>query len=85
MITCSNYDYIEIACLYKYPVTLILKDSSKINGTARDIIVNSNRQECVVLKKDDQTKTVPLEQIVRMEAGQENPHFKQVKFDIKKK
>ena len=85
MISCANYDYMEIACLYKYAVSLKLKDGSQKSGTAWDIIVNSKRQECIVLKNDEHTETIPLAQVSRMEARQENPHFKQIAFDVKKK
>jgi len=83
MMTCSNYDYIEIACMYKYPVTLTLKDGSERSGIAWDTTINGNHEECIILKKDSHTETVPLEQVIQMQTRQENPHFQQIIFDVK--
>nr|WP_261833361.1 Rho-binding antiterminator [Vibrio ishigakensis] len=34
MISCSQYDYIELICLYRYPVKLELKSGSVVTGSA---------------------------------------------------
>ena len=48
-ISCDLYDYIEIACLYKIPVRLELKDGSFIEGNADDTIINDDKDECMKL------------------------------------
>jgi Rho-binding antiterminator len=80
MITCTNYDYVEIACLHKYPVRLILKDGTEKSGIAFDTTVNEKREECIVIKGADQKENIILSHIALMIAQVENPHFKQIKF-----
>lgn len=50
MISCSQYDYIEIACLYRLPVALTLQDGSVIQGTAKDTGRNAARQSALLLR-----------------------------------
>ena len=78
MISCDNYDYIEIACTFKYPVMLILTSGDIITGIATDTVINEQRQECLKLKSDNSELLVVLDEIKMMEALLENPHFKLV-------
>ena len=81
MIACHQYDYIEMACLYKLPVKLKMKNGRKMEGIAYDTKINENREECIILKTGDKQQLVVLDKIKEMEAHTENPHFKLVKFD----
>ena len=78
MISCDNYDYIEIACTFKYPVMLILTSGDIITGIATDTVINEQRQECLKLKSDNSELLVVLDEIKMMEALLENPQFKLV-------
>ena len=54
MISCNSYDYIEIVCLFTYPVELTLKSHEIIVGQAIDTAKNTAREECIKLKIEEQ-------------------------------
>ncbi|WP_202603928.1 Rho-binding antiterminator [Photobacterium halotolerans] len=80
MISCQQYDYIEIACLYKLPIKLCLADGSEIEGIAQDTLRNEEKQECISLKTASGLQIVVLDQLNTMEATRPNPHFERVSF-----
>lgn len=47
MVTCSQYDFIEIACMFKLPVEITLKNGEKHQGSAFDTGYDMERQECL--------------------------------------
>lgn len=49
MISCNEYDYIEIVCLYRYPVRLTMKVGESIKGVALDTSRNESKNECIKL------------------------------------
>lgn len=80
MMTCDQHDYIEIACTFRYPVRLVLASGELVEGRALDTRRNTQRQECVTLMVAGAEVCVVLDQIKRMEALVDNPHFQQVSF-----
>ena len=80
MISCDQHDYIEIACLYQLPVTLVMKTGHHIVGVAKGTCYNDSKNECILLDSDGVRHEVILEQIASMEAHIENPHFQIVHF-----
>ena len=76
MISCSNYDYIEIVCLYRYSVRLQLQSGEVIEGTALDTARNQERQECIKIQVNESKQLVQLDTIVNLEVTVENPHIK---------
>ncbi len=80
MISCDEYDYIEIVCLYRYPVMLTLKTGTVIEGIASDTGRNDARAECIKVIVDGAENLVPLDNIAELEVGIENPHFSKVVF-----
>jgi len=76
MISCSNYDYIEIVCLYRYPVRLQLQSGEVFEGTALDTARNQERQECIKIQVNESKQLVQLDTIVNLEVTVENPHIK---------
>jgi len=80
MISCSDHDYIEIACSYRYPVRLYLKSGEIIDCTAKDTTLNKDREECMLIELEGSERLVLLDDILVMEAKVENPHFKSVSF-----
>ena len=80
MITCNQHDYIEIACMYNYPIKLTLKSGTKLHGTAIDTLRNEIQEECMKISIDDTVKNVVLDSISKMEVLVKNPHFLIVKF-----
>ena len=81
MITCQQYDYIEIACMYQFPIILTLNTGEKIEGIAKNTKRNELREECIELLVDGKTSLVVLDTIAKLEVTVENPHFSEVVFD----
>lgn len=80
MISCNSYDYIEIVCLFKYPVELTLKSHEIIVGQAIDTAKNTAREECIKLKIEDSYILVVLDSIDKLKVLVENPHFDEITF-----
>lgn len=81
MISCGNYDYIEIVCLFKYPIEITLKSGKIVSGKALDTAKNSLGEECIKLLTQDSDLLVVLDSIAKMKVTMENPHFQEVAFD----
>lgn len=81
MISCSNYDYIEIVCLFKYPVEIYLKTGEVVTGRAIDTVKNDQREECIKLQFSHGESLVILDAMERLKVLVENPHFQEVVFD----
>ncbi|MEZ8826065.1 Rho-binding antiterminator [Vibrio amylolyticus] len=81
MISCSDYDYIEIVCMFHYPVKLTLKSNAVVEGKALDTQRNDDRVECIKLKTETEETLVVLDGIHRLEVTIENPHFRTFTFD----
>ncbi len=80
MISCEQYDYIEIVCLYHYPIELTMKSGERINGVALDTKRNDQKQECIEVKIDETKQLVILEDISKLTVSVKNPHFSEVTF-----
>ncbi|WP_295893892.1 Rho-binding antiterminator [uncultured Vibrio sp.] len=80
MINCSDYDYIEIVCLFNYPIKLTLKPNQTIEGIALDTQRNEQRVECIKLRSGKTERLVVLDEIAVLEVSVENPHFKTFTF-----
>ncbi|TKF13531.1 transcriptional regulator [Vibrio genomosp. F6] len=81
MISCSNYDYIEIACMYKYPVEITLESGHHVVGKAIDTARNQQSEECIKVKNEYGDLLVVLDSISRLKVTIDNPHFDEVLFD----
>jgi Rho-binding antiterminator len=80
MLQCDLHDYIEIVCLYHYPLQLTLSSGEQLTGTALTTRYNEQRQECLLLKQSDSEQMVILEDITLLEVTTSNPHLQQVRF-----
>ena len=82
MISCNNYDYIEIVCTYHYPIKLTLKSGQVVFCVCSDTSRNESREEClkVIIEKEQTERLVVLDEIEKMEARVGNPHFQSVTF-----
>ncbi|NGN98305.1 transcriptional antiterminator [Grimontia sp. S25] len=80
MIKCAEYDYVEIACLYHYPVRLKMKDGGVNEGIAKDTARNIQKEECMVLDVDGEEVLVVLDNVTSMKALVDNPHFCEITF-----
>ncbi|EGA67556.1 Rho-binding antiterminator [Vibrio brasiliensis] len=80
MISCNDYDYIEIVCLYRYPVRLTLKSGQTIEGKALDTARNQDKQEAIKLDQNGVEQLVVLDDLSLLEVLVDNPHFNQKTF-----
>ncbi len=80
MVSCVDYDYVEIACLYRFHVRLQLSSGEQIDGHALDTKTDLARRECIEITQADTTTLVPIESIQKMHALTENKHFTTVRF-----
>ncbi|HAV6899945.1 TPA: transcriptional antiterminator [Vibrio vulnificus] len=81
MISCNQYDYLEIACLYRIGVCLTLKDGSEISGVPVKTGFNEHKQECLEVETGGDALWVPTDMILTMQALTENPHFTKIEFE----
>ena len=81
MLSCSDYDYIEIVCMYSFPIRLTLTSGEVIEGTALDTQRNDLRQECIKLDSVGVELLVELDSISVLQVCVENPHFSKVSFE----
>ena len=80
MISCDIHDYVEIACMYRFEVKLVLKNGRTVRGKSFQTAYNENKEECVVLETEYGNEKIVLEQIELMEAITKNPHFEKISF-----
>lgn len=80
MLKCDLHDYIEIVCLYHYPLKLTLASGAVLAGTALTTRYNDQRQECLVIQQHQAEQQVLLEDIALLEVKVQNPHLQQVRF-----
>lgn len=80
MISCAQYDYVEIACMYRFEVKLIFKNGNYVQGTAFQTAYNENKEECIVLKTERGNEKIALEELAAIEAVTKNPHFEKIDF-----
>jgi len=80
MISCNQHDYIEIVCMYRYPIKLTLKSGDTIQGIALDTQRNEQGVECIKVEIEKVAQLVVLEEIKVLEVEVENPHLQKVTF-----
>ena len=83
MISCNEYDYIEIVCLYHYPIKLTLKTGDIINAIALDTQRNENRHECIKVLMGEHEQLIVLDEISKLQVSVVNPHFCEITFTQK--
>jgi Rho-binding antiterminator len=81
MISCQQYDYIEIACMYQFDVIITLMSGETITATALDTKRNAANLECIAIKQSGDITLVELNQILSLEALKANPHFDKITFN----
>ena len=81
MISCNQHDYIEIVCMYRYPIKLTLKSGDIIQGIAQDTQRNDRRDECIKINIDGVERLVILEEIKTLEVTLDNPHLQKIGFE----
>jgi Rho-binding antiterminator len=83
VVSCEQHDYLEIVCLYHYPVRLTLDSGVNIEGVASDIVYQQQVEkstQCLELKQSEGRLLIELDKLVKMEVLVDNPHFKIQRF-----
>ncbi|MBQ4857813.1 Rho-binding antiterminator [Pseudoalteromonas sp. MMG007] len=83
MISCHQYDYIEIACMHRLNIELVLKNGDGVCGVATDTKRNANKDECIVVNVNNELQLIVLTTISVLKARESNPYFDRVDFDVK--
>lgn len=78
MISCANYDVIELVCTFHYPVRITTFSGDVIEGVADDTARSASGEECLKLQQPEQY--VVLTSIKQLQVTQPNPHLQQVSF-----
>lgn len=78
-ISCDLHDFVEVACIYKYQVKLILKNSQIIEGKAIDIINSITRQEYLVIDNVSR-QYIELTQLDKIQVLTPNAKFCEIVF-----
>jgi Rho-binding antiterminator len=78
-LNCDLHDYLEIACLYKFEVELLLTDGTMILGVA--ITTKTiEKNEYLEVNSGGELITVPVLKLKSMRSCIENPHFGIIEF-----
>ena len=79
---CELHDYIEIACLFRYQVALLLDTDEELEGVAIDTLTKPDKTEYLIFVVNDLKKEmeIPLSRIRQMRSCIDNPHFNKVDF-----
>lgn len=80
MLSCEHHDYIEIVCMFHYPVTLTLKTGQVVSGIALDTVRNEAKAECIKLEVGEDIVFQELDTVKTLEVDIKNPHFQKVAF-----
>ncbi|KTF15383.1 Rho-binding antiterminator [Pseudoalteromonas sp. H103] len=83
MISCHQYDYIEIACMHRLNIELVLKYGDGVCGIATDTKRNVNRDECIAVNVNSELQLIVLTTISVLKAREKNPYFDHVNFDVR--
>jgi len=88
MISCNEYDAIEIVCMHHYPIKINTKNNQIIECIALDTKINTNREECIQVKlleplnknETEENQLIVLNDIASISVSIKNPHFQVVTF-----
>ena len=80
MISCNEYDYIEIVCMHCYPIKLTMRSGEVVECVAVNTERNNAREECILVRIDSGQKLIVLDDIAKLEVCVENPHFAEISF-----
>lgn len=84
ILNCDLHDYLEIACLYQYQVTLVLISGDQYSGTPCTIItksLGSDKYEVLLFNLDNgDCLEIELLQLKTMQVNTKNAKFTDINF-----
>ncbi len=78
-ISCGDYDYIEVACLYGYDVELVLGETT-VRGKAMTTKRSDAVEYMVLQQADGESLSVRADEIVKLIVLTENARFSEHRF-----
>ena len=79
-IDCGLYDYIEIACLYRYVLRISTRGGEILIGTALDTEIAADKSECLKLSGESGVRRVRLDHLLSIEPLTADARFGRVDF-----
>ena len=84
MVSCDDYDYLEIASLYQLEVTLHTQGDAQYTGRIVNLYVSKDKKEWLTLRLSNPSGKTELaletKQLTAMVAISDNPHFSRIDF-----
>ncbi|MGR0280071.1 Rho-binding antiterminator [Marinomonas dokdonensis] len=80
MLSCHEYDYIELVCTFQYPLQVTLKSSQVRHVKALDTARNDQHDECLKALEEGKVVLIRLDDILEIRCEVKNPHFESVTF-----
>ena len=79
-IDCSDYDYIEIVCMFNYRVEVVLRSTS-ITGTALNTQKNAEGEFLLLELEDKSRDLIRVDKIVKLVVLDKNAKFSEHEFN----
>ncbi|EAS44777.1 transcriptional antiterminator [Photobacterium profundum] len=74
-IQCQRYDFIEIACMRHYLISIELNDETTLVGTAIDTKTQADKTEWLIIEQDGQSQPIRLDTIKAITPLSTNAEF----------
>ncbi|WP_020406963.1 Rho-binding antiterminator [Hahella ganghwensis] len=75
-ISCDRHDFLEIACLYHYVITIETTDGQRVTGQAVTTRTHSDKSEWLEFNTDEISKQIRLDHIRAITPTPERAVFK---------
>ncbi|WP_372872690.1 Rho-binding antiterminator [Shewanella sp.] len=74
-IDCGAYDYLELACIRRYPLTLELREEGCIHGRAVTTEIRCDKSEWLLIDTATQQRAIRLDRIIAITPDIEGAGF----------
>ncbi len=79
-IACDLHDHLEVACLYRYDLEVMLRDGSVTEGTAVTTRTAPDKVEYLVVEQGGERREVPMHEIARIDVSTPGARFDTLRF-----
>ncbi|MBT1445381.1 transcriptional antiterminator [Shewanella sp. JM162201] len=74
-IACGHYDFLELACIRRYPLLLELKDEGRIHGRAVTLETRADKSEWLQVETATASRAIRLDRIIAITPDIEGAEF----------